>query len=501
MLDGIVLGLSAVFTPLNLLILCAGVAIGVIFGALPGLSGTMAIALFIPVTYGMDVVPALLFLVGNYSGSIFGGSITAILLKIPGDPGNAASVFDGHQMALRGEAGKALGLSAISSCLGGLFSGIILLLVAPQLAKIALTFSPAEYFALAFMGITAITSLGNGNQLKSLISCFIGLVMACVGADSLTGTYRLTYDIRFLYDGVQLIPAMIGLFALSEIFSQIVSKRTTGTLVSEKVSTKLPRFGELWSHRWLMLKTAIVGTWIGILPGTGATLANFMGYSIALSSSKHPELFGKGSEEGLIGPEVANNAAVGGSFVPTLALGIPGSGAATLLISALTLHGVRVGPMVFSDQPRLAYAIIIGFILTNVIFLVLGVFCTRYFGKLLEVPYFLLFPFILILTVVGSFSLRNNLGDVSMMFLIGIIGYFIIHKCGFPTAPVILGFVLGPIMESNFRRAYLMSGSFARMFSRPITAVLMALSLLFLCWPLISRTIKKHRSETKHEKG
>lgn len=497
MLDGVLMGLSAAFTPLNLLVLAAGVLVGVIFGALPGLSGTMAIALFIPVTYGMDVITALLFLVGNYSGSIFGGSITAILLKIPGDPGNAASIFDGHQMALGGEAGKALGLSAMCSCLGGIFSGIILLLVAPQLAKVALSFGAAEYFAVAFMGITAIASLGSGSQIKSLISCFLGLALACIGVDSLTGISRLTFGFRFLYDGIQLIPAMIGLFALSEIFSQIVCKRTVGSLVSEKVNTRLPKFRTLWQHRWLMLKTAVVGTWIGILPGTGATLANFMGYSIALHSSKHPEEFGRGAIDGIIGPETANNAAVGGSFVPTLALGIPGSGAATLLISALTLHGVRVGPMVFSEQPKLAYAIIVGFILTNLIFLVLGIYCTRYFGKLLEIPYFILFPFILILTVVGSFSLRNNPGDVAMMFFVGIAGYFVIDKGGFPAAPIILGFVLGPIMETNFRRAYMISGSYMEMFSRPITAALMLLSLFFLLWPPIKTAVQKHKTNTE----
>ena len=210
MMEGLLQGLVAAFTPFNLLMMVAGVVVGVIFGALPGLSGTMAIALFIPVTYGLDVIPALLFLVGNYSGSIFGGSITAILLKIPGDPGNAASVFDGHQMALKGEAGRALGFSAMCSALGGLFSGIILLLVAPQLARVALTFSAAEYFAIAFMGIAAITSLGDGNQLKSLISCAFGLSLACIGADSISGAYRMTLGIKFLYDGIQLVPAMIG---------------------------------------------------------------------------------------------------------------------------------------------------------------------------------------------------------------------------------------------------------------------------------------------------
>jgi putative tricarboxylic transport membrane protein len=493
MLTQIIEGILELGIPFNFFSLFMGVFIGIVFGALPGLTGPMALALFVPLTYGMGVIPALLFLVGIYNGSVYGGSITAILLKIPGDPGNAATVFDGYVMAQNGEAGKALGYSALCSALGGIFSGIVLLFLAPALARAALSFGPAEYFSLAFMGLCAISGLAGGNLVKSLMSCVTGLLLACVGADEITGTYRMTFGTRFLMDGVQFVPALIGLFAFTEIFLQIVKQSRSGELIIKKASTKLPSFKEMWGHRFLMLKTAIIGTWIGILPGTGATLANFMGYAEALRSSKHPEQFGKGSPEGIVGPETANNAAVGGSFVPTLALGIPGSGSAALLISALMLHGIRPGPMIFTSQPRMVFAIILGFLLTNIMFLFLGVFGTRYFGKLLEIPYFILFPIIIILTVIGSFALRNNVGDVVLMIAMGVFGYIFLEKGGFPVAPVILGLVLGGLMEANFRRAYLIAGDIRGIFTRPITGFIMVLSLIFLCYPLVAACKKKKK--------
>jgi putative tricarboxylic transport membrane protein len=500
--ENIIQGIITAVDPLNLLMLVLGVVAGIIFGALPGLTGPMAIALFIPLTYSMGVTPALIFLSAIYSGSIFGGSITAILLKIPGDSGSAATVFDGYVMAQRGEAGRALGLSAATSAIGGLFSGIILLFAAPNLARVALTFSSGEYFALAFMGLCAITSLGGKNQLKSLVSCVIGLVLACIGTDQISGNSRMLFGMSFLYDGIQFVPAMIGFFAFSELFGQIYAGIKMGEVIDKNVSTKLPSIKELWRHKFLILKSAILGTWIGILPGTGATLASFMGYSEAVRSSKHPEKFGTGCAEGIIGPETANNAACGGSFVPTLALGIPGSGAATLLISAFMLHGIRPGPMIFKTQPKMVFAIIISFILSNLIFLLLGVFGTRYFGKILETPYRILFPIIVALTIVGSFSLRNNMGDVAIMLVLGGIGFLLLNRANFPIAPLILGFVLGPIMEFNFRRAYLLSGSsYVGIFTRPITAVIMAISLFFLVYPFIRNFVKKRRANDVPDSG
>ncbi len=499
MLANIIHGFQGSFEPLNFLMLFSGVVAGIVFGALPGLTGPMAIALFIPITYSMDVTPALLMLVGIYSGSVYGGSITAILLKIPGDSGNAATCFDGYVMAKNGEAGKALGYSAACSALGGIFSGIILLFLAPPLADLAVTFGPAEYFAMAFMGLCAISSLGGGNQLKSVTACIIGLLMACVGTDEISGVARLTFGSSFLQDGIQFVPAMIGLFAYSEIFDQITHEAKSGELLVKGASTKLPSFKEMWSYKYLMLKSAIIGTWIGILPGTGATLASFLGYSEAVRSSKHPEKFGTGIPEGVVAPETANNAAVGGSFVPTLALGIPGSGAATLLISALALHGVRTGPMIFIQQTEMTYSIIIGFLITNLIFLALGVFGTRYFGKLLEIPYFLLFPIVIILTVIGSFAIRNNTGDVLLMLVLGVIGYFLIKKAGFPIAPIILGLVLGGLMENNFRRAYLMTRSLSGVLFRPIAGTIMLISFVFLLVP-IYKNLKDRRKKRETEK-
>lgn len=495
MLENILIGFQNVFEPFNFIVLFLGVLTGTIFGALPGLTGPMAIALFMPLTYTMGVTPALLFLLGIYSGSVYGGSITAILMKIPGDSGNAAAVFDGYEMAQQGKASEALGYSALCSAIGGVFSGIILIFLAPMLANVALTFGPAEYFALALMGMTAISSLGSGNQLKSLISCIIGLLIAVVGMDEISGTERLTFNSTFLQDGIKFVPALIGIFAFSEIFDYIVQQSKGGEALIKSASTKLPPFKEIWSHRWLMLKTAMIGTWVGILPGTGATLASFLGYSEALRGSKKPETFGKGNPEGVIGPETANNAAVGGSFVPTLALGIPGSGAATLLISALMMHGMRPGPMIFTQQSDMVFAIMVGFLVTNFMFLALGVFGTRYFGKLLAIPYYILFPIIVILTIIGSYAVRNNMGDVIVMFILGIMGYFLVKKSGFPIAPIILGMVLGPMMENDFRRAFLIENSISGIIFRPIAGSLILVSIIFVLYPIISKAIKNKKSK------
>lgn len=478
--------------PYTFLMVVFAIVVGTIFGALPGVSATMAVALGLPFTYSMAPVPAIVFLVAVYCSSITGGSITAILFKIPGVPSSAPTTFDGYPMAQRGEAGKALGIALGSSAIGGLVSALAMLTLSPQLTQAALSFSPSDIFAITFMGLSILTCLDSKNILRTLISGLLGLLLACVGQDPMYAVQRLTFGSGELIAGLEMIPVLIGIFAVTEVLKQ-TKKRDT--LKSDEgnasVNTKMPSFREWWGIKWLLARCSVIGTIIGILPGAGATIASFLCYSTETKLSKHPEKFGTGIIDGVAASETANNAATGGAMVPLLSLGIPGGNAAAVMMSALVLKGVQLGPLLLVNQPQYLSATFASMVVTNILMVVVAIGIAKVFAQILAVPYSYLGPIIIMLAIIGSYATNMSIADVKIMAIAGVIG-LVISACHFNSAALILGLVLGVICEGNFSRAYTISrASIVNMFARPVAGTLMVVSIVLLVWPILSSFFKK----------
>lgn len=447
--------LQSAFNPIVLLYMIVGVAAGICIGALPGLTATMGVALLLPLTFGMDAESGILMLLGIYVGAIYGGSISAILLHTPGTPASAATAIDGYEFSKRGEAGRALGISTLSSYVGGVVSVICLWLISPQLAKLALKFSSAEFFLLALFGLCIIANISGKDMAKGLICGFLGILTATVGIDSVTSYIRFSDNVNLL-SGVPYIPVMIGLFAMSQAFESIETIFDKDE-VNCKVSKLWPAKEDLKTIMKVAPITGLIGTFIGIVPGAGADIGSFVGYNTARGISKHPEEFGKGSPEAVAASEGGNNGVTGGAMIPMLTLGVPGDAVAAIMIGALTIQGLTPGPMLFQNNKILVYTIFLGMFVANTIMVLLGFSCIRLFTKVLSVPKPILTPVIFALCVIGSFAMRNNLYDVGVMLIAGIIGYFL-GKVKVPTSPAILGLILGPMAEKNFRTALLKSG-------------------------------------------
>ena len=486
-------GLFTVLEPYNLFIIVIGSSLGIMAGAIPGISGTMALALAVPITYVMEPITALLLLVALYASSVYAGSISGILFRTPGAPEGVAATLDGHVMAKKGLAGEALGVDIFSSVTGGLFGTAMLALIAPQLAKVALEFGPSEYFALAVLGLSVVSSLGTRNELKALISVLIGLFVATVGIDKISGFNRFTFGTTALLSGISFIPAIIGLFAVAEVLNRIREMREMRG-IRAKARAKLPSLKLINRLKGLLLRSASIGTFIGILPGVGATTGAFVGLSEAIRWSKHPEKFGTGIPEGVAAPEAANNAACSGAMVPLLTLSIPGSAGTAIMLGAFLIHGLKPGPLLFMQQPKLVYSIFVGMFLANLSIIILAKLFIRYFSKVIELPYNILGPGIIIFCVVGTFAIRNNFGDIWIMIVFAIIGFFM-ERYDYPLAPIILGIVLGPIAEENLRQAMIISGNNPlALVSSPLSAILIGLSVLSLFSPQLRRLWAKRRS-------
>ncbi|HHW01403.1 MAG TPA: C4-dicarboxylate ABC transporter permease [Thermoanaerobacterales bacterium] len=467
---------------------------GIIFGALPGINASMGVALLLPLTYGMSPIAALSMLLGIYTGAMYGGSITAILINTPGTTAAACTAFDGYKLAIKGKAGKALGMSNIASFIGGVFSLIVLMILAPLLAKVAISFGPPEYFALAVFGLSVITSLAGEHLVKGLLSGAFGLLLGTVGLDLINGSPRYTFGMYNLFDGISFIPVLIGLFAIAQVLLNAESKESI-YLRTKKIGflEQLPSFSELKSVMVSILNSSVIGTFIGILPGAGATIASFICYNEAKRWSKHPEEFGEGSLEGVAAPEAGNNAATGGAMVPLLSLGIPGSETTAVLLGAFMIQGISPGPLLFRDHIDVVYGIFAGLILANIAFLIMGLISVNFFVKVIQIPNRILYPLIIALAFVGAYSVKNSLFDVGLMLLFGIVGYFM-KKLEFPTAPVVLALVLGPMAEGSLRRAMIMShGSWAIFVQRPITLVLLLLTLFSLFFPFLREKLSKKK--------
>lgn len=484
--------LTNVFTFQIFMFITLGVFTGICIGALPGLTATMGVALVLPLTFGMEATPGILLLIGVYVGAIYGGSISAILLRTPGTPAAAATVLDGYEFSKRGESGRALGISTISSFIGGVVSVIALWLISPQLAKLALRFSAPEFFLLAIFGLSIIASISGNSLAKGVMCGALGISLSFIGIDSITGYPRFTFNNINLLSGMSFIPVMIGLFAMSQAFSTVETIFTPDQ-VSQKVSKVWPTKSD-WK---VILKTApisgVIGTFIGIVPGAGAEIGAFVSYSQAKRMSKHPELFGTGIPEGIAAPEAGNNGVTGGALIPMLTMGVPGDAVAAILIGALTVQGLQPGPLLFIDHKVLVYSIFLGMFVANVTMLILGLSSLKLFVKVLSVPKAILTPMIFILCVVGSYAINTSFFDVGVMLAFGILGYFL-QKVDFSVSPAVLGLILGPMAEANFRRALLMSeGSFSIFFESIIAWVFVILIFFTLGMPYITKQLKKKR--------
>ena len=473
-----------------LAIIFSGVLMGIMVGVLPGLSPAMGVALLVPFSYGMSPMNAMIMLVALYSAANYGGTITAIAINTPGTPSAIVSTFDGYPLTKQGKPGRALGASVIASTIGGIVGTIVLVFFSVPLAKAALSFGPPEYFALAIFGLTIISSLSTGNYVKAFIATLIGLLLNTVGMDPFTGYQRFTFNIVELSDGFSFIPALIGLFALSEIFLSIERSDETKQLL-KKVSGKMPKLKEMWNIKRATIQSSLLGTIIGVVPGAGATIAAFISYDQAKRASKNPKEFGKGSLEGVVASGAATSGSVGGALVPLLTLGIPGSAATAVLIGALMLHGLTPGPELFKDKALIVYGVFASLFIAYFFMLFLGMIGNKLWIKIIAAPKALLNPAILAIAVIGSYAVGNSMFDVWACMGFGLLGW-ILRRYDFPTAPVILGLILGFLAETNFRRALLM-GDWDIFFIRPVSLLMLTLAFLSLFWPLISAAIKKRK--------
>ena len=489
-IDLLLLGVHAVCTPANLMFIFMGIVLGVVFGALPGVSAAMAVALMVPFTFTLDPVGSIAFLAAVYCAAITGGGIPAILFKIPGTPASAVTTFDGYPLAQKGMAGKALLLVLLASATGGIVSALGMLLVAQELSNIGLRFGPSELFAVAFLGLSVLTSMDEDKMLKTIISGLLGLLIATMSMDPVDGVPRLTFGSSYMLGGIPMIPVMVGLFAVSEVLRQVgrpSKKLTADEMVDLKKSPMRISWAEWVSLKWTLLRCSVLGTLVGILPGAGATIASFLGYGMEIKLSKTPEEFGKGSLTGICAAEASNNAATGGSMVPLLALGIPGGNAAAVMVAALMLQGVQVGPMLLKTQPAYLSGTFVAMIITNVLMVGISIFVAKAFAQLMKIPYYFLGPLIILFAAIGSFAAQNNITDILVTMLAGIAGYYMIEFKYSPAA-LTLGLVLGDICENNLRRAVMIErGDYVSVFSRPITATLMVVCILFLLLPAIKQ--------------
>jgi putative tricarboxylic transport membrane protein len=491
--EAFIAGMGAAFTPYMLWLVLAGTVLGIVVGALPGISGSTTTALLLPLTITMTPTAAVAFLGAIYCAANYGGSITAILINTPGDPSASATAFDGYPMARKGEAGRALGMSAIASAIGGIFSVVVLIFAAPLLARLAYQFGPPEYFALALFGLSMVAAVGGDSPAKNLLAGASGVLLATIGLDLTTGVERFTFGVPALSDGLDFIPVLVGLFAVSELFERI-AQRGQKLDVIKLDALKLPTRDDFRKCAKAIGLSSVLGTVIGALPALGATTAALLAYNETKRWSKHKEEFGKGSIEGVAGPEAANNAAVGGAMVPTLALGIPGSTTTAIILAGLMIQGVRPGPHLFTEQPTLLYVVFGSMLACNLLYLVLGFAFAKGFARITLIPDAFLWPAVFILSVVGSYAPNQSMVDVMVMLGFGVVGFFF-KRYGFSPAPLIMGLVLGKMVEETMKQSLLLfDNDWAKFLDRPVVVILFAVTALGIAAPTIARAWRRFRA-------
>jgi putative tricarboxylic transport membrane protein len=481
-------GLTNVFDPVNFSMILIGLIIGVLAGALPGITMLNAIVLVLPFTYLMGIVPSLLLMTSVYCGGVFGGSITGILFNIPGDPMNVPTTWEGYRLNKKGFVSKALGMAIMCSAIGGFLSALIMTVASPPFAKVALSFSSYEYFAVVFLGLASVVVIGTKSIGSALISLFIGMFLGTIGMDDIYGVPRFTFGSRIMETGINFVTVLIGLFAIGEVLDQLSTKKGSEAIGRIRPKTTLPRLKEIWDLRYTILRGLGIGTVIGGIPGTGATVASFVSYGVEKQVSKTPEKFG-----GLAASETSINGSTGGAMIPLLTLGIPGSGATAVMMGAFLLHGIQPGPLLFTKSPESVYTIFAGMLVCNLVMIFAGLVTAKFFSELMRIPENILSAFIISFCLLGAFALRNDMTDVWFMAIFGIVGYFM-RRYDLPSPPMILGLILGPLAEKYFLTSMIgCANDWTMFFCRPVSGSLMVISIGLLIMPFLRNLGKKGR--------
>ncbi|MEQ9606388.1 MAG: tripartite tricarboxylate transporter permease [Kiloniellaceae bacterium] len=496
---------AAALTPLNIMLALGGVAAGTIVGSLPGLTATMAVAVLVPLTFAMEPASALILMGAIYTGAIYGGAYAAILLNTPGTPSAIGTTFDGYPMAKRGDGDLAITLACLASVVGGLIGALALLLLAPPLAEVALAFGPMEYFWLAIFGLSLIAALSEQSLLKGLIGGCFGLLLSCIGVAEFSADVRFTFGTKTLLGGIEVVSALIGLYCVPVLIDLVatadrhlkVEAKPRGFRLREGLAIS-------WHGKVNLIRSSIIGTLVGILPGAGGSIAGLVAYSEARRSAKRPQDFGKGEPAGVQATEAANNATVGGGFIPTMVLGIPGTPPDAVILGALLVQGVRTGPNLFSEQGSIVYTFIYGLFLATILMLPAGLIIGRYaYRSIVTVPKALLVPTVAFMTVIGAYSIRNNISDVVVMIVLGVVGW-VLGRIGFAVSPIVLGLILGSIAEQGFVQAWTIGSAVGDLpgmfFGRPISLAIVAMTLLSLFYPLLRQYYMRRRN-LKEEGG
>lgn len=494
-MDVFLSALYQISSPIPLTLLFIGCVIGIIFGAIPGLTATMGVALLLPITFGLGPIDGLMLLIGVYIGGISGGLISATLLGIPGTPSSIATTFDAYPMSKNGEPVRALGIGITASLIGGIFSFLVLVTVSPLIAKLAVKMGPAEYFSLIILALTLIIVLSRGNMIKGLTSGFCGLALGLIGFAPIDGTARFTFDSLSLAAGISLLPMIMGLFAISQIHIEIqngLEKRVVNFDV-KGIGISLKEFVANINN---MIRSSFIGVALGMLPGMGSGASNIIAYAQAKQSSKNPEKFGKGAPEGIYASETANNASIGGALIPMMTLGIPGDSVTAILLGGFMIHGIQPGPLLFTNNANIVNVVFIGFFASIILVFLLQLFGMRLFPKILLISPKYLYTILLVMTVIGAYATNHRIFDVWIMLVFGVLGYLMI-KNNYPLAPMILAFVLAPLFETYLRRALMYSDSFLDILSKPFPFLFILSSILIVFWTLFKEIKGSKRKEVE----
>ena len=480
--------------PIIFLYMAIGVALGLVFGAIPGLTAALGVSLALPITFMMSPHQGLSTLVAIYVGGISGGLAAAILLNIPGSPASLVTCFDGAPMAKKGRAREALSVGVFASLIGGIISAFVLVFLSPLMVRVALLFGPWEYFAMGVMGLSVVVSLVSKDVINGLMAAIIGILLAMVGLDPVSSALRFTFGQWQLFAGLGMLSTLMGLFAFTEILTQLHSLKEKGKIIKvEKGSMKIP-FGLLKKFPKDFTIGSLIGTFVGILPGVGQSTATLLAYNQCRSISKNPEKFGTGCEEGVIASETSNNACCGGALVPTMTLGVPGDLVTAILLGGLIVHGLQPGPLLFANSPDVVGIIFVVYFLSNIVMYVMMAGFMGVLVKMIEIPKQCLYPTLLLMCVVGTFAVNSRLFDSYVLLFVGVLGYFLVRN-DFPLPPIVLGYILGPIIESHFRTAIIANrGNIMPLFSRPIAMSMLVFAAIMLCWPFVSKTLKARKS-------
>nr|WP_255720811.1 tripartite tricarboxylate transporter permease [Acuticoccus kalidii] len=489
--------LAYIASPVPFFWVLLGTTLGIFVGAVPGLTGGMLIALSIPLTFTMNSTHALILMVAMYVGSVSGGLISATLLKMPGTPSSVMTTFDGYPMAARGEAGRALGLSIGASLVGGLVAGVFIVVLSVPLSRWATTFGPFEYFAMVLMALVLIASISQGSMVKGLLAGALGIAFALPGLNPSDGQLRLTFGWHELDAGFDLLPVLLGVFVMSQIIIDALEIEKKGQPISvggAKVLLSLSTWRRHWGN---LLRSSVIGTWIGILPGVGASISSMVAYATARSVSKEPEAFGTGSEEGIVASEAANNANVGGALIPLITMGIPGSPIDAILLGALILHNIQPGPLLFVNNADFVWALIAAYLVANILMFAIMTLCVKWIARLMVVDRALLLPVIFVACVVGCYALHNRMFDVWVMVFFGLVG-FAMARCKVPLGPFVIGFVLAGILEEDLRSGMQLSDAgFWGILDRPIALGFIAVSVLTLIWPFAQSALARRARDRR----